>query len=240
MTPSVRVSLLAALIALLPALPSAQVAPSAPGAGSPRTVRVSGEGRVNVRPDVAILFAGVEATGPDLAKLGRESAERLRKILAALGEAGIAQKDVQTLRHDVQVERPFRDGKPGPITGYTISDELRITVRDLDRLGSVIDRVTAAGANAIRSLSLQKDDTGPERAQALATAYAAARAKAESLARAAGVSLGDVLSMSESTQPPIYPMRSLAMARASSKEATPIAAGEVEITSSVEVVFAIR
>jgi uncharacterized protein len=221
------------------ALPLQALAQTPPPAA--RVLHVTGEGRVAVAPDVAVLLVGVEATGPDLAKVTRDAAGGMRKILAALGEAGIAEKDIQTTQHDIRVERPWKDNRPGPITGYTVSDEVRITVRDLGRLAPALDRVTAAGANSLHSLAFQKDDPGPERARALAAAYAAARGKAEALARAAGVTLGEVLTLGESTQAQPLPMRmGYAAARAAPEPGTPVSAGQVEIAATVDVVYAIR
>lgn len=241
-----RPTLLAALACAALASPLQALAqtppPQPPPPGSPRVLRVSGEGSVRVSPDVAVLGAGVEANGPDLARVTREAAAGMRKVLAALAEAGVAAKDVQTTRHDVQVERPWKDGRPGPISGYTVTDEVRVTVRNLERLGPAIDRVTAAGANALRGLTFQKDDPNPERALALAAAYGAARTKAEALAKAAGVTLGDVLQLGESSQTvpiPMPMMRSMSMAK--SKDAgAPVSTGELEITATVDVVYAIR
>lgn len=240
-----RSFLLAALAcaALSSALPVAAQPPQPqpPPPGSPRVLRVSGEGSVRVAPDVAVLVAGVEATGPDLARVTKDASARMRKILAALEEAGVAAKDVQTTRHDVQVERPWTKDRPGHITGYTVNDEVRVTVRNLERLGPAIDRVTAAGANALRGLTFQKDDPNPERARALAAAYAAARAKAEALARAAGVTLGDVLQLGESGQMAPIPMGNVRMMSAEAKDAgLPVSTGELEITATVDVVYAIR
>ncbi len=231
-------STLACAALALPLSPRAE-APPAPALG-PRTLHVTGDGRVTVTPDVAVLSAGVETTQPDLSRATREVAARMKRVLAALAEAGVAEKDVQTTQHEVQVERPWQNGKPGPITGYTVTDEVRITVRDLSRLGAAIDRLTAAGANALHSLSFQKDDPGPERARALVAAYAVARAKAEALAHAAGVTLGEVLQLGESTQAPPMPVRPLMAMRAEAAAATPIAAGEVEITANVDVTYALR
>lgn len=234
---------LACALLALPRAPLAQAtpAPVPPPAHAPRTLHVTGEGHVNVTPDVAVLVAGVETTGPDLGRVTRDAAARMKKVLATLSEAGVQEKDVQTTEHDVQVERPWQSGKPGPITGYTVSDQVRITVRDLAKLGAAIDRMTAAGANTLRALSFQKDDPAPERARALAAAYGVARAKAEALAKAAGVTLGDVLQLGEATQAPPFPVRPMmAMARASASAETPVAAGEVEISATVDVLYAIR
>jgi uncharacterized protein YggE len=232
-------SLAAAALALSPAA-RAQAA-AAPALPALRTIHVTGEGHVTVSPDVAVVFTGAESTGPDLARVTKDAAARMRKVLSALEEAGIPQKDVQTTSHDVRVERPWQNGKPGPITGYTVSDQVRVTVRELARLGPAIDKVTAAGANSIQSLSFQKDDPAPERARALAAAYGVARAKAEALARAAGVTLGEVLQLDEAMQGAPRPVERFAMARAvAGGPETPIATGELEITASVEVTYAIR
>jgi uncharacterized protein YggE len=163
---------------------------------------------------------------------------QMRKVLAALAEAGVAEKDVLTTRHDIQVNRPWRDGVQGPITGYTVAQEVRVTVRDVAKLGAVLDRVVAAGANALRGLTLEKENPGPERAAALAAAVAAARVKAEGIAKAAGVGLGEVLSVSESGPAQPFPNVRMAMAREAGGAAP--AVGDVRISAAVEVVFAIR
>ncbi|HTN54402.1 MAG TPA: SIMPL domain-containing protein [Anaeromyxobacter sp.] len=229
---------LSLLLALLPALVLAEP-PPAPGAPPLRTLRVGGEGLVSVPPDVAVVSAGVESTGRDLAQVTADASAQLKRVLAALEQAGVAARDVQTTRHDVNVERPWKDGKPGPITGYTVSDEVRVTVRDLSRLGTVLERVVAAGSNVLRGLAFERDDTGPQRARALALAYADARAKAEAIAKAAGVVLGEVLSVSEQVQGarPV-PVR---MARAAlAAEPVPVSPGELQVSGAVEVTFQLR
>ncbi|HET7787711.1 MAG TPA: SIMPL domain-containing protein [Myxococcales bacterium] len=206
----------------------------------PRTIRASGDAHVSVRPDVAVVTAGVVVTGKDLKKATAEAAAQTREVLAALRKEGIAEKDLQTTRHDIEVERPWDNGRPGPITGYTVSDELRVTVRDVGKVGAVLERVVAAGSNALRGLSFQKDDPTPERARALALAVANARTKAEAMARAAGVQLGEVVAVSESGSPgPIVPMERY-MAAAARQQAAPVSPGEVEVAASADVVFAIR
>lgn len=204
-----------------------------------RTIQVSGEGRVSVRPDVAVVFAGVTATGKDLGKATADATAAMRRMLDAIAKAGIPANDVQTTRHDVSVDRPWTDKGPGPVTGYTVVDEVRLTVRDLAKIGLVIERVLAAGSNTLRSLSFEKDDPTPEQARALAAAYASARAKAEALARAAGVTLGEVVTMSAGGQVRPYPMmrNTMAMEKA---EGAPVSPGEVEVAASVDVTFAIR
>ena len=204
-----------------------------------RVIRVIGDARVRVSPDVAVLFAGVESTDRDLARVTKEAADQMRRVLAALREAGVPGPDIQTTRHDIRVERPWDNGKPGPITGYTVADEVRVTVRDLSKLGSIIERLAGGGSNSLRGLSFEKEDPTPERARAMTMAYASARTKAEALARAAGIRLGAVISVNEAVHGPVVPMFRTAQVESHAAGA-PVSAGEVEIGGAVEVAFALE
>jgi uncharacterized protein YggE len=218
--------------------------PTAPLAPPPtfRTIRASGEGKVAVKPDVARVTTGVQATGKDLAKTTADAAARVRRILDELARLGLAEKDLQTTRHDVQVERPWDNGRPGPITGYTVSDEIRVTVRDLSKLPQVLERVIAVGSNVLQGLSFERDDPAPAQAEALARAVQAARTKAEAMARAAGVTLGEPLAIEEGggrVAPPV-PWARAEMMMAKDAGGAPVAAGELEIVATADVTFAIR
>jgi uncharacterized protein YggE len=233
-----NVALLAILL-VSPACAAAQIpAPQPPLAPSQRVIRVNGEGEVSVRPDVAVVHAGVEAEGRDLAAVSANVNAQMRKVLAALAAAGVAERDVITTRHDIQVNRPWRDGVQGPISGYIVAQEVRVTVRDVAKLGAVLDGVVAAGANALRALSFEKEDPAPERAAALAAAVRAARVKAEAVAKAAGVQLGEVLSVSESAM--VQPLPNVRLAMAQDAAGAAPAAGDVRISAAVEVTFGIR
>lgn len=226
----------AAVAALLAPAPGRAAEPVA--APLPRVLRVTGEGKVLVRPDVAVIHAGVEATGKDLARTVAEAGNRMRRVQAALAEAGVPERDVRTTRHDVEVTRSFETGRQGDITGYSVSDEVRVVVRDLAKLGGILERVVAAGSNALRGLAFEKDDPAPERREALVRALGDARAKAEALARASGVALGEVVQVSELGAGPVVPLaRGMVAMRA---EAAPVSPGELEISAAVEVTFGIR
>jgi uncharacterized protein len=213
--------------------------PDVRGLWTTRHVRVSGEGRVSVAPDVAIVLTGVETTGKQLAPAVADASARMRRVLDAVAKLGIAERDVQTTRHDVQVERPWENGRPGDITGYTVADEVRIKVRDLSKVGAVLDRVVGVGSNAVRGLTFERDDPAPARADALARAVIAARAKAEAMAKAAGVALGEVLAIEEAGDArPIPVLREgFVAARAA---AAPVAPGTLDVTAEVAVTFAVR
>lgn len=221
-----------------------RVLPPAPPGSPPcpppqRTIRVGGEGRASAAPDVAVVSVGVEAIGKSLARTRSDADARMRQIVAVVKGAGVDPKDVQTVRFDVQIERPWKDGQPGPVTGYRVSNLARVKVRDLARLGELLDKVGAAGSNAIQGLAFEKAHTVAEEARALEDAVRKARAKAEALAKAAGAVLGELQSITESVQRPIpRPMR--AEAALDQRSGAPVEAGEIEVRAVVELVFAIE
>ena len=205
-----------------------------------RSIRVLGEGVVTAQPDLAVVSIGVEAFAPSASEATTDATRRMRSVLDALSKAGVPARDIRTNRYDVAVERPWRDGKPGPVSGYRVSNSAEVRVRDFTKLGSILESVTNAGSNAIGALQLDREDRSPEQLRALALAYASARAKADALAKAAGVELGQVLSVQEgsSVGPPRPMLRAVAM-QAQSRD-VPIAGGELSFTAQVEVVFAVK
>ncbi len=214
--------------------------PEGRAASAVRTLRVTGEGRTLVSPDLALVTLGVVAVDPSLAKATQDANERARRIRTAITQAGVAGADVQTSRYDVEVERRIADRGESPprITGYRVSNEIRVKVRDLAHLGSILDRVVGAGANEVQGLAFAKEDTSAEQARALASGVRSARAKAEEMARAAGVSLGELVELSEGVRGPRpiqFPMRSMADAAG-----VPVSPGQLEIEAQVEAVYAIH
>lgn len=204
-----------------------------------RVLRVTGEGKATAAPDVAVASFGVETWSRTLAEATREADDKMRRIVAALAQAGVQGRDVQTTRHDVSIERQVDPkGGLGPISGYRVGAEVRATMRDLSRAGAILDAVVQAGANTVHSLSFQKDDPAPELSRARASAVADARAKALELTRAAGVELGPVLEISEGGRsvPPVPMVRMARMAA----EGAPVEPGQLEFGVSVEVVFGLR
>ena len=118
-----------------------------------------------------------------------------------------------------------------------MTNAIAVKVRDLAKLGTVLDRALAAGANEVESLALTRADPSPERASALASAVRAARAKAEVMAQAAGLPLGQVLELSEGARGPSpIPLRAGLVAQSAG---VPIAEGQLEVEAQVELTFAV-
>ena len=233
---------LATSLALAAALATAQtpVPPTAPAA-PPRSIRVTGEGRAFAAPDVARVTIGVQARDPaSLAKASADASARMKRVLAALEKGGVAPKDVRTVRYDVEVQRSYDKSNAGAVTGYLVSNQVAVTIRDLAKLGALLDQVVAAGSNAIDGLAFEKEDTSAERARALEAAVAEARAKAAVLAKAAGVTLGEVLLVAESSAGPIPLRADKDFVRMRAAADVPVATGQLEIAATVDVVVALR
>jgi uncharacterized protein YggE len=226
-----RAALAAAVIAgaLLATPALAQVSP-------PAAISVTGEATVSVPPDQAQIDAGVTSE----AKTAREASDAnntaMGKVLLALKGAGIEEKDVQTSRLSLQPQSaPNRTG-PAAIVSYRASNRVTVRLRDVTKVASVIDTLVAAGANEIGGIDFVVSQASKLLDEAREQAVADARRKAEIYARAAGVTLGAPLSISEHGGPGPMPFRKMAGMAAS----TPVAQGEETLAVTVSVSWAIK
>ena len=200
---------------------------------SPPHIRVTGEAMLSAPPDVARLRAGVTSTGKTAKEAVESNAQAMASVMAAIKAEGIADKDVQTSRYAIQPV--FEDNQPRrKITSYIATNNVTLTVRKLDSLGSVIDKLTTAGANAMGGIEFVVSDASKQLDKVRADALADARRRAQIYADAAGAKLGGVLTLSEQLNTPGPVMM---MARAAPAQDTPIAAGESTLQVSVNVAF---
>jgi len=216
--------------ALLTAPALAQVIP-------PAAISVTGEASVSVPPDLAEIDGGVTSE----AKTAREASEAnnaaMGKVLQALKGAGIEEKDVQTARLSLQPQSaPNRSG-PSAIAGYRASNRVTIRVRDVTKVASVIDTLVGAGANEIGGINFVVSQASKLLDEARERAVADARRKAEIYAKAAGVTLGAPLSISEEGNSAPVPYRRMAAGMAAS---APVAQGEETLAVTVSVSWAIK
>lgn len=207
------------------------------------TISVSGTGTVTLKPDVADLHLGVLVSRSTVKVAQAQAASAMTKVIAALKALGIADKDIQTSNVSLQPTYDYSsNGNPPRITGYQMSNSVTVTVRDLAKLGDAIDNSLAAGATSLDGVTFRVDDQTGAEAQARQAAIAEAKSKADTLASAAGVSIGGVASISETSAPMPYPIMYGAGAPAAldSKVATPIQAGTTDVTITVAVVYLIK
>ncbi|HEX2627280.1 MAG TPA: SIMPL domain-containing protein [Candidatus Limnocylindrales bacterium] len=207
-----------------------------------RTISVPGEGRVTVRPDLADLRVGISLTEPTVQAARTAGAVALQSILSRLATLGIKDGDIQTSIVSMTPAYDYSDRNPPRLIGYALTNTVSVTIRDLERVGDVIDGALTSGATTMDSLGFRVANPDPHQRAARELAVRNARARAETLAATAGVEVGDVLAISEGGAAPApfesYPAaRQLSMAKDVS---TPIEAGMTEVSVDVTVTFAIR
>ena len=202
---------------------------------------VSGEGTVTVTPDVATLSLGVEVQAESVAVAQSQAAEAMDRVMGALADNGVAEKDIQTQYYSVYpVTRWDEDSQKEIIVGYRVTNTVSAKIREIDKTGTIIDAVASAGGDftRINGIYFSVDDPSAYYEEARGEAMADAGAKAEQLAELAGGRLGKAtyISESSSTPPSVYRQ---SMSGAESAAPTPISPGEMEITLTVQVVYSI-
>ena len=230
-----------ALGALLVGAAALTVRPSpvagAPAIGidpTPHTITVSASGKVSLVPDVARLNLGVTITRPTVKAARAAAASAMTNIIATVKAEGVAENDIQTV--GLSLYPQYARGSSTKIVGYTIGNQVQITVRDLDSAGDVVDAAMARGVTEMNGISFEVSDPARAQNDARVSAIAAAEASARAMAAAAHVTLGPVVAISDATPytPIAYPY---ARAAALSDLATPIQAGTQDVTVTVTVVF---
>jgi uncharacterized protein len=203
----------------------------------PPAISVTGEATVSVPPDQAQIDAGVTSD----AKTAREASETnnaaMGKLLLALKGAGIDEKDYQTSRLSLQPQyAPNRSG-PSPVVGYRASNRVTVKLRDVTKVANIIDLLVGAGANELGGINFMVSQASKLLDDAREKAIADARRKAEIYAKAAGVTLGDPLGISEeSAAQPVFRGKMAAPMAAGA----PVAQGEETLSVSVNVSWAIK
>jgi uncharacterized protein YggE len=233
---------LAAAVAFGPALlPPAARAVDPASTTLEHTISVSGLGRVTTVPDVADVQVGVTLTRVKVHDAQAAAATAMAAVLAALRAAGVADKDIQTTQLSLQPVYDYSSsGTPPRLTGFQIVNTVQATVRRLDTISNVVDGALAAGATSLDGITFRVDDPSGAEAQARAAAMSDARMKADALAKAAGVAITGVASISEQSGSTPVPMPYPAAGAALDKSAsTPIAVGTNEVDVSVSVVYLI-
>lgn len=231
-----------ALAAALPMTANAQTPPPAPMVAPPQgtLLSVSATGEASRTPDIATLSTGVVTQAADANAAMRDNANQMDKVMAALRAAGIAERDVQTSGINLNPQYKYADNMPPAIVGYQASNTVNVKVRDLSRLGKVLDALVAQGANQINGPSFGLDNPDAAFEEARLAAVKKAQAQAQTYARALGLQVRRIVSISEGgaslPRPPMPVMRMMAADAGYAKE-TAVAPGESSVSVGVEMVF---
>jgi uncharacterized protein len=204
-----------------------------------RTLAMTGHGEMRAAPDMAQVSAGVTSNAVTAAQALAANSSRMKSVFAALEKMGVPEKNIQTSGFSVSPQYTNGDNNNARrLTGYQVSNEVSVRLDDVGKLGTALDALVTAGANQMNGISFSIQNPAPVLEKARVQAIADARARAETYARAAGVSLGPILSISEGGGDVPRPMyRVMAMA---ADRSVPVAAGEQSVTADVSVVWEIH
>ena len=208
-----------------------------------RTLSVSGSGKAVLSPDIAYIYVGVHTENTIAADAVEENTTQTEALIQAIRDFGIEANDIRTTNFSIYPMDRFdpATGQPSGEKVYAVDNTVYVTVRDLDKLGDLLDTAVQAGANNVNSVQFDVADKDEALQQARAQAVKDAEAQAQALAQAAGLSLGEIQSISFfDAQPyPIFDGRGSGGAVAA-EAAVPIQPGQLTFTVSVNVTYELQ
>ncbi|MBS0198942.1 MAG: SIMPL domain-containing protein [Proteobacteria bacterium] len=229
-----------ALAALVPMTLHAQATSQAAIASSDGTLlSVSAEASSKRVPDVATISTGVVTRGTDANAAMRDNANQMAKVMAAIKASGIAERDIQTSGVNLNPNYTYTPNKPPKINGYEARNTVSVKVRDIGKLGKVMDSLVAAGANDLNGPSFEVDKPDEAYDEARRGALEKAQARAEMYAKALGLRVRRIVSIDESGSSfprPMPMMRTMAMAAPKAAD-TEVSPGETSLSAHLNVVF---
>jgi uncharacterized protein len=249
------VALLTAILALTACAPSPAIVYQGPSASTlvnsggiivsqqSLGMWVSGTGKAMGTPDVVVLTLGVQSLDKAVAPAQRAAVDAMNRIMKVLKDAGIADKDIQTTQFNIDQQTKWDDkANTVVVVGYQVSNIVTVKIRDMGKAGSIIDQAADAGGDLIRvnGISFMVDDPSPLFKVAREKAIQNATDKAKQMAQAAGVKLGKLIYLTESTPySPVVSNAYMKMSDASGAAPAPtaISAGELQFQSTVQLVY---
>lgn len=209
---------------------------------APRTLSVSGMGEVKSAPDESNLSAGVTTQATTAAQALVANSRAMNAVFATLKRLGIPEKDIQT--SDFSVQPQYQSCKPGTscqprIVGYQVSNTVDVTVEDMDKTGAVLDALVSSGSNQIGGINFSIHDPKPLLRTARAAAVADAIERAQTYAKAAGITLGPILSIDENGNEATRHIYKVAAGYMANAAPAPIAGGEELVSVNVTVTWQI-
>ena len=205
---------------------------------------VTGQGEVSVEPDIAVLSLGIESEGKSVAAARDRAAAAMNDVMDTLSSNGVADKDIQTQYFNIQqVRRWDRETEEEVVTGYRVTNTVTVTIRDIEKVGTIIDAVTDAGGDLTRinGINFSIDDPDEYYEEARKEAVADAKKKAEQLAKLANVSLGAATYISEGMfYAPVARAEMAVGYDEGASYSTSISPGELDISLSIQIAYAIK
>lgn len=218
--------------------------PESQGESATTGIVVSGLGEVRADPDTAYLSIGIETSGTTVAETRELAAAAATRLVDAVKDAGVQDDDIRTVGLSISPQYAYPENKKPELVGYTASNQVYITIRELDSVSQVIDDAVDAGGDAARvqGISFGIDDPAPQLKEAREKAMADAAGRAATYAEGAGASVGAVLAITESSGAQPYYPEAPAIGRPAAVDSgtsTPIQPGQTLVAVSVTVRYAI-
>ena len=214
-----------------------------PAAAQPvsRTLSVNGLGTSNLTPDIAYIYIGVHSEGPAASEVVSANKVQTQAVLDALKKAGVAEKDLRTTNFSIYPSQQYDAAGKQTSTNYVVDNTVYVTVRNLDGLGALLDDTISAGANSINSIQFDVADKTAAVKEARAKAVEDAKTQAKELADAAGVSLGEIQSISFYDNSPV-PMAEGKGGGGVAAASAPVSIqpGQLTISVSVSAIYTIK
>lgn len=208
----------------------------------PQEISISGSGKIYAKPDVAILILGVEDKGAKISDIVKNNTDKMNKIIKDVKDSGVDEKDIQTTQYTITPEYNWTEVRGRIFIGYSLTQQITVKVRDFEKIGSILDKATSDGANAVGDLQFTIDEPESVRAEARQKAIEEAKTKAATLANQSGLKIVKLINISEgydSYPQPLYAKGGGVMME--SVSAVPdIQAGQMEINSTVILTYRVR
>lgn len=203
------------------------------------TFNVTGEGKVSVSPDIAVVSIGLTSDGVTVKAAQDQINVVVKKVSDAVKTLGIKAEDIQTTNYNINPKYDFTSGSQR-VNGYSASTTLTIKVKDLDKVNQIIDASTANGANQINGLSFDVEDRTKAENEAREKAVGDAKKKAENASKIAGFNLGKLINYQENIGEPPIMLQSRGALSADAENVTQVEPGTTEITVSVTLSYEVR
>lgn len=227
--------LLALLLAVLLCLPAFALAETADGA----TITVTGAASVSLKADYARISVGVSTKAPTVEEATSKNSLTIHSVIAALRQVGVAEEDIVTSSYSVYAEYDYSSGEQKQV-GFNVTNQLAVIIRDMEHIGATLDKATAAGANNIYNIEFLSTQSAAAQDEVASYAVQDAMRKAQLLADAAGLELGGIVSITETTSGFYGTARTYDSKLAAGAVSNSILPDDTSVTASVTMVFEVR
>lgn len=205
-----------------------------------RTINVSGQSVINIAPNIAYLSLGVLTEDKDAKVAQQNNAKSMDKVISLIKAAGVKAEDIKTVSFNIYPKYDYnKDTGASSIVGYSVSNTVQVTVRDITKVGNLIDIASDSGVNMSNNISFGLSDYEKTYNEALKKAVENGKKRAETMALALGVKLKSAITVTESGgySPPVFNPGMYDKAVAEGAPSTPILSGTIEVRASVSMVY---